>query len=326
MGKMRIEKYSKNEKKLWDAFVDIAKNASFHLKRDFVEYHEHRFEDYSLLIFNQNDELVALLPANIKDNIIYSHQGLTYGGLICKKDIYLTDYIKLAQELFLFLKEKKFEKIIIKEIPWTYTIGFNDDFRYIMNLVDAKIIKFDVLPHIAYKNQLAFQTRRIRSIKKALSFNYIIEENDNFANYWFVLESLLNRYESKPTHTLEEIKNLKKIFPLNIRLFQVVETNNVIAGIVVFETNTVARAQYIASNDEGKKNGALDLLFDYIINNIYINKDFFEFGTSTLNGGLSLNYGLSEQKEGFGARTVIQQTYEVPLKNNNFNQLCILKP
>jgi hypothetical protein len=48
--------------------------------RDFMEYHSDRFQDYSLLIFEE-DKLIAVLPANrVEDRL--SHQGLTYGGLV----------------------------------------------------------------------------------------------------------------------------------------------------------------------------------------------------------------------------------------------------
>ena len=35
--------YNPQHKSLWDSFVDSAKNATFMLKRDYVEYHADRF-------------------------------------------------------------------------------------------------------------------------------------------------------------------------------------------------------------------------------------------------------------------------------------------
>ena len=49
--------------------------------REYMEYHADRFTDYSLLVYDGN-KLLALLPANRSGDVLYSHAGLTYGGLI----------------------------------------------------------------------------------------------------------------------------------------------------------------------------------------------------------------------------------------------------
>jgi hypothetical protein len=59
-----------------------SQNATF-LFIDFMEYHEERFHDYSLLIFLRKI-IIAVLPANRVSDTVYSHQGLTYGGLFIK--------------------------------------------------------------------------------------------------------------------------------------------------------------------------------------------------------------------------------------------------
>ena len=58
----------------WNAFIGQAKNATFLFHRDFMEYHKDRFEDYSLMIFD-NEKLVAVLPANKVGDVVFSHQG-----------------------------------------------------------------------------------------------------------------------------------------------------------------------------------------------------------------------------------------------------------
>ena len=85
-----IKKYSSNFKSSWDDFIDASKNATFLLKRDFIEYHKKRFQDYSLLFFNEK-ELVGLLPANIVADKIFSHQGLSYGGLVLSPKVKFND-------------------------------------------------------------------------------------------------------------------------------------------------------------------------------------------------------------------------------------------
>jgi len=42
-----------------------------------MEYHKDRFNDYSLLVY-KDQKLFGLLPANITNDTVVSHQGLTY--------------------------------------------------------------------------------------------------------------------------------------------------------------------------------------------------------------------------------------------------------
>ena len=86
-----------------------------------------------------------------------------------------------------------------------------------------------------------------------------------------------------------------------------------LGGCVVYETEQVAHVQYIAASPLGKKQGALDLLFQQLICERYAHKRYFDFGISTEQGGQILNEGLLFQKEGFGARAILYDIYELKL-------------
>ena len=70
--KILIRRFETSYKDHWDNFLKDAKNATFIFRRDFMEYHKDKFDDHSLLIF-QEEDLVALLPANIETD---SHSQL----------------------------------------------------------------------------------------------------------------------------------------------------------------------------------------------------------------------------------------------------------
>ena len=53
-----VKRYEPKYFEEWNAFISTAKNATFLFNRDFMEYHSDRFEDFSLLIFDQ-DKLVS---------------------------------------------------------------------------------------------------------------------------------------------------------------------------------------------------------------------------------------------------------------------------
>ena len=89
-----IETYKDSYKDDWNDFVDSSKNSTFLFNRDFMDYHSDRFEDFSLMVYEKS-ELIALLPLNIIENKVYSHQGLTYGGLIVKNNIKFQKFLEL---------------------------------------------------------------------------------------------------------------------------------------------------------------------------------------------------------------------------------------
>ena len=102
-------------------------------------------------------------------------------------------------------------------------------------------------------------------------------------------------------------------FPRNIRLYIVRHEKRIVAGVIIFECRRVAHVQYIASGEEGRTYGALDLLFRHLINERYKQFDYLDLGTSNENDGRVLNEGLIFQKEGFGGRAVCYDTYEVSI-------------
>ena len=94
-----------------------------------------------------------------------------------------------------------------------------------------------------------------------------------------------------------------------MRLFCTYKEDKILAGVTVFEHRTMAHVQYISASEKGKELGALDLLFDTLINYYKeVGKEYFEFGISSENGTF-LNHGLISQKEGFGGRTVMYNQY-----------------
>ena len=85
----------------------------------------------------------------------------------------------------------------------------------------------------------------------------------------------------------------------------------------MFVTKEVAHTQYIMTLEEGQKYGAVDFLIHELISKVYKDKNYFDFGISNEDNGKKLNIGLLRWKEGFGARTISHNFYEVNTDNYN---------
>lgn len=313
-NEISIKEYEANDKIEWDNFIDKSKNGTFLHKTNYLYYHADRFNTCSLIIKKKN-KIVAILPGNIEGNVFYSHKGLTYGGLILLPETKAEDVILYFKIINNFLRqEKNINKVIYKAIPFIYSNIPSQEDEYALFLLNAKIISSGISSVISMDNRLPLSSSRKGCVKKAQKFNLEVKEDYSFSDYWDILSwNLKDTYNAKPVHSLSEIQKLKSHFNENIKLFSVYQDNECLAGAVMYITKTVAHVQYISSNENGKKISALDFLFNYLINNVYMNIKYFDFGTSVENKGYHLNEGLIFQKQGFGARAVVYNQFEYEL-------------
>lgn len=336
---MTILPYSINKREAWNRFVQESKQGTFLIDRNFMDYHADRFFDCSLLVYGDDvdesdvtdDSLIALFPANWREEekTVYSHQGLTYGGLITKSSITQTEVMQIMQKILMYYEGYLGAKAMVyKPIPYIYSRVPAQEDLYALFRARGQLENRSVATVVSTAHPLNMRTLRIRQAKKALEHGFYIErikdaDSQSLAEYWSILESVLMEYhQAKPVHTLEEIALLMHRFPKQIKLFVVRNTDRqIVSGIVVFETDLVAHVQYIASAAEGRKYGALDLLLRHLCNEKYKDKDYVDFGTSTENGGHFLNEGLIFQKEGFGGRAVCYDAYRVELKRNRLQKM-----
>ena len=87
-----------------------------------------------------------------------------------------------------------------------------------------------------------------------------------------------------------------------------------IAGALIFIYDNVIHTQYLSSDETGRKLGALDLTISTIMDEYKDKVRYLDFGISTEDSGKVLNEGLISQKESFGGRTVVYQTWELVIK------------
>ncbi len=312
---MKISRYTIDNKNNWNDFVKNSKNTHFFFQRDYMEYHSDRFEDFSLMIFDETEKLIAILPANIKENILYSHQGLTFGGFLVDDRMKTETMLEIFESLKHFLKEQNIKKIVYKCIPYIYHLKPSEEDRYALFRNNAKLIRRDVTSTIDLTEQVRYSKGRKWTINKAKKESIETFESDDYETFWELLTGVLeSNHEAKPVHTLEEIKKLFNLFPKNIRLFLAKKNGRVVSGALIYENQNIVHTQYLANSEEGRETGALDLLIDYLIKDIYKNKKYFDFGISNEDAGKYLNTGLIAQKEGVGARAVVQDVYELEIK------------
>lgn len=312
----KVERFVSSKSHEWNEFVSKSKNATFLLSRNFMEYHKDRFEDFSLMVY-KNKKLVALLPANKVGNAIHSHQGLSYGGLILYKTVKFSDVLGAFKSLLEFLHANGMSQLNLKPIPKIYHYLPSDEMDYLLFLLKADIQKKETLSVIDQNHKSKIASNRLEGVKRGQKSHLTVKEESHFGSFWNTILSvnIKKKYKVEPVHSLEEIGYLKTMFPENIRQFNVYHDTTLVAGTTIFESKLVAHCQYISANEDKNALGSLDFLHHHLITNVYKDKKYYDFGSSNEANGTKINNGLHYWKEGFGARTIIQEFYCIPTEN-----------
>jgi hypothetical protein len=313
MKRVRVERYTASKKDTWDDFVSSSKNGTFLFYRTYMDYHADRFLDFSLL-FYEGDSLVAVLPANRKNECVISHEGLTYGGVVSNHSMTMGTMLAVFDALKNYLRSEDVSTIVYKTIPHIYHMIPAEEDLYALFVNHASLMRRDVSSTLVLRERLLLRKQTKYEIEKGKKYGLRVERSDDFSSFMkIVTEVLETKYHVRPVHTLEEIQFLAGSFPENIKLFSVFDDEVMVGGTIVYESVNVAHAQYMATTEKGKEQGALYLLLSSLLDEVYAGKKYFDFGISTEQAGRFLNEGLISFKEQFGARAISYDFYEMSI-------------
>lgn len=323
---MNIVRYTEKEKERWDCFVSFSRNATFLFLRSFLDYHQDRFVDCSLMIETDKGDLLALFPATLHrgTHSVHSHGGLTYGGLLLASKTTTRQVLEMMEQIVSYYSTYaagQIHQLLIKPIPHIYHQLPSEEELYAFFRLGAKLVARGASSAIDLQQNLSFSTLRSRKYRKGQKGGLQLVEGGNLEEVWqLISDNLQERYGVPPTHTYQEMRLLMEAFPNNIRLFTVQTIRGELqAATLLFLSPRVAHAQYIVASPKGKETGALDFLFIELISKLqqrishFTTIRYFDFGISTEDNGYTLNEGLIFQKEGFGAHTVVYDQYAIDL-------------
>ncbi|WP_028242293.1 GNAT family N-acetyltransferase [Pseudobutyrivibrio ruminis] len=309
-----IVRYSAEKKEEWNDFNNNSKNSLFMFNRNYMEYHSDRFQDHSLMFYD-DETLVALLPMSQRENELISHGGLTYGGFITNDKMKQHTMLDCFDALKEYSKKEEIKKIIYKTIPHFYHSQPAEEDKYALYINNATIFKIEASTVVNLKAPLKMPKGRKAQISRAKREGVDVEiltDVDAYAKFIDLENAVLQEHHNtNAVHSANEINYLHDLFPNNIHLFAALKDGEMIAGTIIFEYENVVHTQYMAANEEARQIGALDLVIKTVIDKYSGNKEWLDFGISTEDNGRILNYGLISQKEGFGGRTNIYTTWEI---------------
>jgi hypothetical protein len=315
---LSTRRYTSDQAVEWDAFLDGAKNSTFLFARNYMDYHSDRFTDHSLMFFKK-EKLIALLPACESGSQFISHEGLSFGGLIQSAGLGIEDTVLIFQTIREYLEEKKFTKLVYRAIPNIYHQGPADEDLYALFLLGAKLVGRHITYVIEPSKSRRVSKGRKWGLSKSRKASIEVDQSNDYATFMQIeSDNLMQKYGIRPVHTTDEIELLASRFPQNIKLYAAYSSDReMIAGTVIYETEKVAHAQYIATTESGRDFGAFDAIMSVLLNDVYAEKEYFDFGRPTEGNGKTLNSGLARYKESFGARGITHDCYELDIGEEN---------
>ncbi|NND61635.1 MAG: GNAT family N-acetyltransferase [Flavobacteriaceae bacterium] len=280
-----------------------------------MEYHADRFDDFSMMV-HRNDKLVAIIPANVKEGQVFSHAGLTYGGIISKSGINNTEIGEILDKIVDFLNEEGKTALHFKIMPSFLQGAYSNALEYFLFLKKAELTGRDMNYVVDLRNGINIHKSKLKKLKSIEESSLRISETEDLGPFWdkILIPVLEENHGVKPVHSLEEISKLRSTFPKNIIQMDVYHNEEIVAGMTLFISKGVVKSQYGAASIKGKELRALDYLYLKLFE-AYIDKGFhyFDMGTSTVAKGASYNVGLSKYKEEFGALPVNLDHYKLSL-------------
>ncbi len=314
MASVVIKRFEKADTVLWNSFVKEAKNATFLFDRGYMDYHADRFHDHSVLLF-ADGKLMALFVANENNHEIISHEGLSYGGLLLEKEARLEEVLAWFFHIVRYYHQLGVKKMIYKCLPFYYATYPAQEDLYALFLLRAALLQRDTSSVFVKSMPLPYQQRRKKNTKQK-SNSYRISGANDPTEFWndVLIPNLKEKFGAEPVHSLDELKKLMQSFPNHIQLFEV-RDQDLLGGTVIYSTPLTAHAQYTSATRLGKEMAALDILFHYLLSDVYKEKAYFSFGTSNGEPHRALNRGLVNWKEGFGARAFAVDTYQIETGN-----------
>lgn len=312
---LRLERYTPGIRSRWNALVRASKNGTFLLEREFMEYHQARFEDASLVAIEGSENIVALLPAARQrqddGDWLNSHPGLTYGGWIIDARMTTPGMLRLFELLREWGTAEGMVGLRYKPVPRSYHRIPSDEDLYALFANRAGLVRQDLGSVTDLQSGPGWSKGRRQSLAKARAAGVAVMESDDLPGFMGLLTEVLAAHHARPVHTVAELAGLRASFPDQIRLFAASLGGNSLAYVLVFDCGQTVHTQYMANSQEGRQLGALEAIIDHLQNALYADRRYLSFGVSTERGGLVLNHGLIAQKEMFGARAVVSPAYEM---------------
>lgn len=168
-----ICRYQAGQELAWQRVVHESDSGHFMFDRAYMDYHEDRFDDCSFLVY-RDQQLVGVIPGNIRGDAWYSHGGLTFGGYCCCPNSTEFPSSKKYTMRCFPLCLRRVKTAFVKPVPWIYHRVPAEGEIYALNALVQKSCITEVTTTVDLKAELKPSSLRIRGRKRALKAGFLL--------------------------------------------------------------------------------------------------------------------------------------------------------
>lgn len=317
-----LKKYNKDDFKTWDNFVNnLSLNGTIYHSMNFLSYHNDKFEDSSIMIYNKSiTNLIAVFPCCKVNGEYYSHRGSTCGGIVLLEKYYelgkLTEimekiYCYYDGNLHLKLSETVYFKNNIKNDLLNFVLSQKCKAYQDISLYFDVNRNENVIDSFPKNDNKRLLQKYIKNTDKEMTFK-IYQDLDDYINYYKLLEKMLKeKNDVRPLHSLEEFISLKELLGEKQFLFLSKDSEgNILSGALVFLiNNNTYYTVYLMTNYDKKNSQVFYLLYELFNLAKKNNIDIVNLGACSTGGGKEILYSKYKFKSSCGCEPVLKFSF-----------------
>lgn len=302
---------------MWNSFVEESANGTLFHRTDFLAYHPAERYNFTNLMFFRGQELVSVLPGGIVDGNYRSPLGASFGGFVHMPGLSLSRANRIIRCFLEWCGNEGIESVRLTPPMHCYCTGADEVMEYAMeyngffrtgnlysSVIDLSMIR--TLDDVPAKSRYY--------IRKALSTGVAVSESDDFEAAYPMLVESKRRFRSLPTHTLDELRRLKKTFGRRISLVLARQRNQLVGGMVLFDLNRhCTLIFYMFQHFRQRKSHCTNALVYHAIRRaIAGGKRWLDYGVSAdtqSSNPLEPSWSLVHFKESVGSTGCLRRTY-----------------
>ncbi|MFO0630655.1 MAG: GNAT family N-acetyltransferase [Polyangiales bacterium] len=309
---LTARRYTDDDAAQWDAFVGASARGTLLHTRRFLRYHGARFADRSLVI-TRGDRWEAVIPAATdprRADAVLSHPGATWGGVITPR----IGQTALAEESLRAAQARwsaEGARALTVRAPMAHLSAQPDESDlHALYRLGAQQVRCDLwsVAHLDRPRRRDDIASARRGARLGVTVTQARDPGDYAAFHALLAETLRARHDVAPTHTLDELLDLRERLAAaqSLWLARLPDGSLGAGAWVLWHRDDVAHTQYLAASASAREHRALDTLLEGVFEAVTPSARCVSFGTSTEHDGRVLNAPLMAFKGKFGGGAALQ--------------------
>lgn len=313
---IQLEVLASHNEKDWDALVASAPNGHLMARTGFFRYHADRFEDASLFI-RRGRKPLGVLPANRVGDKIWSHQGVSFGGLIFHPRTHFNHVEAAIPVLLDHLRAGGFGTLMYRPAPHPYQVFPREEDVFFLEQAGARRIDTKLHSMVLCGEPAALTARTWNhTVKRSREAGVVARAGDDsdLPAIWSLIEAALESHNQRAVHSIDDIALLRSRFPDEV-LLTLAESGSgeLLSGQVLLRSARTLTLLYVGDASAGRELNAGTLLLDHVIKAPQHVGSWFDLGQWCDTDSRQGSDSLLQFKEAAGGRLIQRHTWQLDL-------------